>query len=108
MSLPAWRSGAAGAAGAVRKIAKVGGAVTLLASAQDGVQTIATDGVHVYWGSFGAGAIRRAKVDGAAPCAADACELVSPAALPNAIALDDKAVYWVTQFAGGGVYKRAK
>lgn len=100
------------ATGAVRKVPKAGGAVVTLATAQPTPQTIATDGIHVYWGNFGSGAgsnsVRRAKVDAPAPCAADACELVADVGLPNSIVLDDKAVYWVAQYAGGAVYKRAK
>ncbi len=100
------------ATGAVRKISKNGGAVTTLATGQPVPQTIATDGVHVYWGNFGNAAggtsIRRAKVDAPASCAAAGCEHVATLNFPNSIALDDKAIYFVDQYSGGGVFRRAK
>ncbi len=92
----------------IKKVAKTGGTVTILASNQGPTpQTLATDGIDVYWGIFGANVIRKVAVNASTPCDGTGCTFVADAAFPNAIAVDDKAVYWVSQ-TGGYVAKIAK
>lgn len=85
----------------IQKVAKTGGAVTTVATEQGQVQSLATDGVHLYWGSYQDGTVRHARVDSATPCTAATCEVVANVPSPSQVIVDTEAVYWASEINGG-------
>jgi streptogramin lyase len=98
-----WTERGSGAGvGKVMKVAKTGGAPTVLASMQDGPRGIAIDGSHVYWVNQEEGTVRRVPLGGGA------VELVaSQQEKPVNVAVDGTHVYWANS-AGDTVMKVAK
>ncbi len=91
--------------GSVHRAPKAGGASAFMATGQTNVRGLAVMGAYVYWGV--PGAIRRAP-QVAAPCEADACELVANVEQPGAIVAADDGLYWTNTVVAGGVYRLAK
>ncbi len=83
-----WTSG--GAAGTVAKVAKGGGEVIAVATAQNTPHDVAVDAEHVFWTARFGGVVQQAAADGSAPLT-----LASDQAGPTLLALDDLWVYWV-------------
>lgn len=97
--------------GAVGRNPKGGGLTAFVASNQDMPQAIVVDSTYIYWGNIGTtsvgASIRRAPLSGGT-CNGSACELFHAVTVPNALAIDDTAVYWVDKSNSGGVYKLVK
>lgn len=96
--------------GRVHRIAKVGGAVTVVAephARSNGAEAVAVDGQHVYWSAVGG--IFRAPKNGASSPAELLTEENEGAA---AIAVDGSEVFWIARgtadSANGALYKVAK
>ncbi len=97
--------------GVVQRAPKTGGSNSVIAKNQDMPQSIVVDGKYVYWGNIGTGpvgaSIRRAPIAGGT-CDGAACEVFEKVPVPNALAIDADALYWVDKSASGGVYKVVK
>ena len=68
----------------IKKVAKSGGTVSTLISAQPSIARVAVDGVSVYWTDFTSGAV---------------LTLATGLAEPLAIAVDASRVYWIERYA---------
>jgi hypothetical protein len=96
--------------GTIKKVLKTGGIPTTLATGQGYAQSLATDGVNVYWGSYTDKTLRRTSVS-APPCNVDCAILATDQGNISGIALDANAIYWTdqmgtTQSGGAGTVMR--
>jgi hypothetical protein len=91
--------------GAVLKVSKHGGAVTVLAGGQDIPTYLAVDGEAVYWSALGDHAVRRIGKDGTGLLTLASAAQIQ---VPDALAVDDRDVYFAALQATAAILPPAR
>jgi hypothetical protein len=88
-------------------VSKAGGSPVTIATGQQTVISIVSDGARVFWASYGDAAIRAAAVDATSACDATSCLVVANDQHGALLAVDSTALYW-TATSDGTVWKLPK